>query len=168
MSALSIWPSWRLCRRKSVLHSLPPPPLHLGTSLLKLVPVESADGQEQESAEQDRPIGGPVTAGRKRRASSSGSETSERSLREEIQEGFRDPGRYLRSLTIRVERAGKRSPGRFRGLRPRAARPRGPSQKRACFLCGAADHWRAACPRSSPKGDGTDTGSDGPSPSQDS
>ena len=75
----------------------------------------AADGQEQEAAEQDSPMEGPATSGRERRASSSGSETSERSLREEIQEGFRDLGRDLRSLTIRVERAGNWSPGRFRG-----------------------------------------------------
>ena len=48
----------------------------------------ATDGQGQESAEQNSPKRGPVTSGRKRRASSSGSDTSEKSLRDEIQEGF--------------------------------------------------------------------------------
>ena len=75
--------------------------------------------------------------------------TSERSLRDEIQEGFRDLGRDLRSLTIRVERAGNRSPGQLppRGSRPRAARPSGPSQRRACFLCGAGRPLEGSLPQ---------------------
>ena len=127
-------------------------------------------GQGQESAEPASPRRGPVTSGRKRRASSSGSDTSERSLRDEIQEGFRNLGRDLRSLTIRVDRAGNRSPGKppLGGSRQRANHPSGSSKEQTCFLCGAADHWKAECPGSNLKGDGTDTGFNGPSQTQDS
>ena len=99
------------------------------------------------------------TSGRKQRISSSGSDTSERSLRDEIREGFRALGRDLRRWAQEVGQASAQpadcrppgSPGR------KAARSGGPNPKQTCFLCGSADHWRADCPKEDPKEGGAST-----------
>ena len=100
-------------------------------------------------------------SGRKRRISSSGSDTSERSLRDEIHEGFRALGRDLRRWAQAFGQASAQpadhkppgSPGR------KAARSGWPNSKQTCFICGSADHWRADCPKEDPKEEGASTGS---------
>ena len=85
--------------------------------------AKATDGQRQKSAEPTSPKRGHKTSGGKRKASSSESDTS-KSLRDEIQEGFQNLGRDLRRLTLEVDKAGNRWPGKPPpgGLKQRTSR----------------------------------------------
>ena len=90
----------------------------------------------------------PRAAGRKRRGPSSGSDTSERSLRDEVREGFRTLGRDLRRWAQAVGQASAQPADRSVPGSPgqKAARSGGPTSKQICFNCGSADHQKTDCP----------------------